>query len=49
MGGLAIAHGTTVPIRAQVHSLAAASASGEVVVEGAPLAFHVYCEARWWR
>ena len=49
MGGLAIAHGTTVPIRAQVHSLAAASASGEVVVEGAPLAFHVECDTPGWR
>ena len=49
MGGLAIAHGTTVPIRAQVHSLLPASASGEVVVEGAPLAFHVECDTPGWR
>ncbi len=49
LGGLAIAHGATVPIRAQVHSLAPGSASGELVVEGAPLAFHVVCDSPGWR
>ena len=49
LGGLAIENGVTVPIRAQVHSLMPGAAQGEVVVEGAPLAFHVECDTPEWR
>ncbi len=48
-GGLVIDHGTTVPLRAQLQARSQASARGEVVVEGAPLALHVECDAADWR
>ena len=48
-GGLLIDHGSTVPLRAQLQSLSQSSAQGEIVVEGAPLALHVECDATDWR
>ncbi|KGM12878.1 glycoside hydrolase [Cellulomonas bogoriensis 69B4 = DSM 16987] len=48
-GGLAIPFGRTVPLRAHLHSVAPGVAQGEVVVEGAPLAVHVECDAPGWR
>ena len=48
-GGLLIDHGTTVPLRAHLQALSPSSARGEVVVEGAPLALHVECDAADWR
>lgn len=49
LGGLAIEHGTTVPLRAYLHALKPGVAQGEVTVEGAPLAFHIECESAQWR
>ncbi|MBF4463223.1 MULTISPECIES: glycoside hydrolase domain-containing protein [unclassified Rathayibacter] len=49
MGGLAIASGATVPLRAQLHSVSPGVAAGEVVMEGAPLAVHLECDALQWR
>ena len=49
LGGLAIPYGRTVPLRAHLHSLAPGVAQGEIVVEGAPLAVHVECDAASWR
>ena len=49
LGGLAIDHGTTVPIRARVRTDTPHAAQGELVVEGAPLAFHVECDAPDWQ
>jgi putative alpha-1,2-mannosidase len=49
LGGLAIPHGATVPLRAHLQSLAPGVAQGEVVVEGAPLAVHVECDTSEWR
>ncbi|MBD5787323.1 glycoside hydrolase family 92 protein [Cellulosimicrobium terreum] len=48
-GGLAIPHGATVPLRAHLATLGPGAACGEVVVEGAPLAVHLECDARRWR
>lgn len=48
-GGLLIPHGRTVPLRAQLHSVAPGIAQGQVVVEGTPLAVHVECDAAQWR
>jgi len=48
-GGLTIPHGRTVPLRAHLETVAPGVAQGEVVVEGAPLAVHVECDARHWR
>ncbi|MBO9553601.1 glycoside hydrolase domain-containing protein [Cellulomonas sp.] len=48
-GGLTIPHGRTVPLRAHLETAAPGVAQGEVVVEGAPLAVHVECDARHWR
>ncbi len=48
-GGLTIDRGATVPLRARLDSLALGSASGEVVMEGVPIAFHVECAAPEWR
>ena len=45
LGGLNIPHGATVPLRAHLHSAGPGVAQGEVVVEGAPLAFHLECDA----
>ncbi|WP_250443965.1 glycoside hydrolase domain-containing protein [Actinotalea sp. C106] len=47
LGGLAIPFGQTVPLRAHLHTLEPGVAQGEVVVEGAPLAVHVECDAPW--
>ena len=49
LGGLAIPHGRTVPLRAHLHSLAPGVAQGEIVVEGAPLAVHLECDTPEWR
>lgn len=49
MGGLAIPYGATVPLRAHLQSLPHGIAQGEIVVEGAPLAIHMECEAPGWR
>ncbi|WP_258064968.1 hypothetical protein, partial [Rathayibacter sp. AY1D7] len=49
LGGLAIPSGATVPLRAQLHSISPGVAAGEVVMEGAPLAVHLECDALQWR
>lgn len=49
LGGLAIPYGRTVPLRAHLHALGPGVAQGEIVVEGAPLAVHVECDAGQWR
>ena len=49
LGGLSIPHGRTVPLRAHLQSVAPGVAQGEIVVEGAPLAVHVECDASRWR
>jgi putative alpha-1,2-mannosidase len=49
LGGLAIPHGRTVPLRAHLHAIAPGVAQGEIVVEGAPLAVHIECDTTQWR
>jgi len=49
MGGLAIPYGATVPLRAHIESIAPGVAQAEIVVEGAPLAVHLECDAGDWR
>jgi putative alpha-1,2-mannosidase len=49
LGGLDIPYGRTVPLRAHLASVAPGCAEGEVVVEGAPLAVRVECDAPHWR
>ncbi|GAA4623124.1 glycoside hydrolase domain-containing protein [Cellulomonas oligotrophica] len=49
LGGLDIPYGRTVPLRAHLGSVAPGVAEGEIVVEGAPLAVHVECDAPHWR
>ncbi|MFW2512212.1 glycoside hydrolase domain-containing protein [Demequina sp. SO4-13] len=49
MGGLAIPYGATVPLRAHLESVQPGVAQGEIVVEGAPLAVHIECDAESWR
>ena len=49
LGGLAIPHGRTVPLRAHLHTVAPGVAQGQIVVEGAPLAVHVECDTPQWR
>ena len=49
LGGLAIPYGATVPLRAHIESLGPGVAQGEIVVEGAPLAVHLECDAGDWR
>lgn len=49
LGGLAIPYGATVPLRAHLGTLGPGSAYGEIVVEGAPLAAHLECDAPRWR
>ena len=49
MGGLAIPYGATVPLRAHLETLAPGVAQAELVVEGAPLAVHLECDADTWR
>jgi predicted alpha-1,2-mannosidase len=48
-GGLAIEHGRTVPLRAQVESVGQGRAQGTVVMEGVPLSVYleVTCSAGW--
>lgn len=48
-GGLLIDRGATVPLRARLDSLGDGTASGEVVMEGVPIAFHAVCTASDWR
>ena len=49
LGGLSIPFGSTIPLRAHLQSIAPGVAQGEIVVEGAPLAVHVECDAPHWR
>ncbi|MFN3867167.1 MAG: glycoside hydrolase domain-containing protein, partial [Demequina sp.] len=49
MGGLAIPYGATVPLRSRLESVHPGIAQGEIVVEGAPLAVHIECDAESWR
>jgi predicted alpha-1,2-mannosidase len=48
-GGLAIEHGRTVPLRAQVESMGHGRAQGTVVVEGVPLSIYLEVAAEGWR
>jgi len=48
-GGIAIPHGATIPLRANLHSISPGVAQGQIVMEGAPLAVHVECDAQHWR
>ena len=45
LGGLAIPHGATVPLRAHLETLEPGVAQAEIVVEGVPLAVHLECDA----
>ena len=49
LGGLAIEHGRTVPMRARLAVVAPGEAQGEIVVEGVPLSVHIECDASRWR
>jgi len=49
MGGLAIPYGSTVPLRAHLHSLAPGVAQAEVVLEGTALAVHLEADVGNWR
>ena len=49
MGGLAIEHGATVPLRADLHQVSPSAAQVELTVEGTPLAMHVECSTPEWR
>ena len=49
LGGLAIDHGRTVPLRARLGAIAPGVAQGEIVVEGVPLAVHLEWDAPQWR
>lgn len=49
LGGLVIPFGSTVPLRATIELVAPGVAQGEIVVEGAPLAVHIECDADHWR
>jgi putative alpha-1,2-mannosidase len=49
LGGLAIPYGATIPLRARLGTHGPGAAYGEVVVEGAPLAAHLECDAPRWR
>jgi putative alpha-1,2-mannosidase len=48
-GGLAIEHGRTVPLRAQVESMGHGRAQGTVVMEGVPLSVYLEVESPGWR
>jgi putative alpha-1,2-mannosidase len=48
-GGLAIEHGTTVPLRAGIESLGQGCAQGTVVMEGIPLSVYIDTDAPGWR
>lgn len=49
LGGLSIPYGSTIPLRAHLESLEPGVASGEVVVEGTPIAVHIECDSPQWR
>jgi len=49
LGGLDIPYGRTIPLRAHLGSVSPGCAEGEIVVEGAPLAVRVECDAQQWR
>lgn len=49
LGGLSIPYGETIPLRAKLESIGPGIAQGEIVVEGAPLAVYVECDAKSWR
>jgi predicted alpha-1,2-mannosidase len=48
-GGLAIEHGRTVPLRAQVESMGHGRAQSTVVLEGVPLSVYLEVDAPGWR
>ena len=48
-GGLAIEHGRTVPLRAQLESIGQGRGQGTVVVEGVPLSVAIEVHTRGWR
>jgi predicted alpha-1,2-mannosidase len=48
-GGLAIEHGRTVPLRAQVESMGHGRAQGTVVMEGVPLSVYLEVDSPGWR
>ncbi|MGB3735677.1 MAG: glycoside hydrolase domain-containing protein [Ilumatobacter sp.] len=48
-GGLLIDRGATIPLRARLDGLGPGTASGEVVMEGVPIAFHASCSSPDWR
>lgn len=49
LGGLDIPYGRTIPLRAHLGTVSQGCAEGEIVVEGAPLAVRVECDAQHWR
>ncbi|WP_291056906.1 glycoside hydrolase domain-containing protein [Herbiconiux sp.] len=49
MGGLSIPYGATVPLRANIETVAPGVANGYVVAEGAPIAVHIECDTPQWR
>jgi len=49
LGGLAIDHGRTVPMRARLYAVAPGVAQGEIVVEGISLSVHLECDSPRWR
>jgi putative alpha-1,2-mannosidase len=49
LGGLAIPHSSTIPLRAHLESVAPGVAQGEVVVEGTPLAVYIEFDSDQWR
>jgi predicted alpha-1,2-mannosidase len=48
-GGLAIEHGRTIPLRAQLESMGHGRAQGTVVVEGVPLSVYLEVDSPGWR
>ena len=49
LGGLGIPFGETIPLRAKLESVGPGVAQGEIIVEGAPLAVAIECDAKGWR
>jgi len=49
MGGLSIPYGETIPLRATLESSSPGIATGEIVVEGVPLAVAIECDTENWR
>lgn len=49
LGGLAIEHGQTVPMRGWLETIGEGRVHGEMVMEGVPIAVHVEVEAPGWR